>query len=259
MKSTKHSLSAFAVLTAALLCVVCFARFCPPQDPDKGLKRVRLGSLKRPKGDTLAIPGTIPPPAPIPEPEGPDTSSHRILFVGDSMVEGLRYRLSQYATANGHTMQCVIWYSSSSKYWAKSDTLTHFIRKFDPTYIFLCIGANELFVRNIDERDAAVGEVIREIGDLPFIWIGPPNWKPDTGINDILLRRCGKKRYYPSLRLKYERAKDGAHPVLKSYNMWADSLSLWLRDSSAHPIRWDIPDKDTPKTHGVTLLAPPKD
>ena len=181
------------------------------------------------------------------------------LFIGDSMVEGLRYRLSQYATANGHSMECVIWYSSSSKYWAKSDTLSHFIRKFDPTYIFLCMGANELFVRNLEERDAAVGEIIREIGDLPLIWIGPPNWKPDTGINDILLQHCGKKRYYPSLRLQYQRAKDGAHPVLSSYNMWADSVSVWLRDSSAHPIRWDIPEKDTPKTHGVTILSPPKD
>ena len=253
----KHSLYALAVLAAALLSIVAFARFCPPQDPDKGIRRIDLTALSK-RTDTLAIP-PIPPPATIPEPEGPDTSSHRILFVGDSMVEGLRYRLSQYATANGHTMQCVIWYSSSSKYWAKSDTLTHFIKKFDPTYIFLCMGANELFVRNLEERDAAVGEIIREIGDLPFIWIGPPNWKPDTGINDILLAHCGKKRYYPSLRLKYERAKDGAHPVLKSYNMWADSVSTWLRDSSAHPIRWDIPEKDTPKTHGVTLLSPPKD
>lgn len=255
----KHSLAAFCVLAGALLCFVAFARFCPPQEPDKGLRRLDLAALLPSPKDTVALPDTLPPPRPIPEPEGPDTSAHRILFVGDSMVEGLRYRLSQYATANGHTMQCVIWYSSSSKYWAKSDTLTYFIRKFDPTYIFLCMGANELFVRNLDERDAAVGEIIREIGDLPFIWIGPPNWKPDTGINDILARHCGKKRYYPSLRLKYERAKDGAHPVLKSYNMWADSVSTWLRDSSAHPIRWEIPEKDTPKTHGVTLLSPPKD
>ena len=254
----KHSLAAFCVLAAALLCVVAFARFCPPQNPDKGLRRLDLGAWSAPGKDTLVLP-PIPPPEPIPEPEGPDTSAHRILFVGDSMVEGLRYRLSQYATANGHTMQCVIWYSSSSKYWAKGDTLTHFIRKFDPTYVFLCIGANELFVRNLDEREAAVGKIVREIGDLPFIWIGPPNWKPDTGINDILLRHCGKKRYYPSLRLQYQRAKDGAHPVLASYNMWADSVSTWLRDSSAHPIRWDIPEKDTPKTHGVTILSPPKD
>ncbi len=254
----KHSLAAFAVLAAALLCVVAFARFCPPQNPEKGLRRLDLSAWNFPGKDTLVLP-PIPPPEPVPEPEGPDTSAHRILFVGDSMVEGLRYRLSQYATANGHTMQCVIWYSSSSKYWAKGDTLTHFIRKFDPTYVFLCIGANELFVRNLDEREAAVGKIIGEIGDLPFIWIGPPNWKPDTGINDILLRHCGKKRYYPSLRLQYQRAKDGAHPVLASYNMWADSVSTWLRDSSAHPIRWDIPEKDTPKTHGVTILSPPKD
>ena len=253
----KHSLSAFAVLFAALAAFVCFARFCPAQNPQKGLRRLDLSLLEK-RADTLAIP-PVPEPAPLPEPAGPDTSAHRILFVGDSMVEGLRYRLSQYAVANGHTMQCVIWYSSSSKYWAQSDTLTHFIKRFDPTYVFFCIGANELFVRNLDERDAAVGEILREVGDLPFIWIGPPNWKPDTGINDILLRHCGKTRYYPSLRLKYERAKDGAHPVLKSYNMWADSVSTWLRDSCAHPIRWDIPAKDTPKTHGVTILSPPKD
>lgn len=253
----KHSLSAFAVLAAALLCFVAFAWYCPPQQPDKGLRRIDLGAWA-PRTDTLALP-PIPPPAPIPEPAGPDTSAHRILFIGDSMVEGLRYRLSQYATANGHSMECVIWYSSSSKYWAQGDTLAHFIRRFDPSYIFVCMGANELFVRNLKEREAAVGKIVREMGDLPFIWIGPPNWKPDTGINDILLRLCGRKRYYPSLRLSYERASDGAHPVMRSYNMWADSVSTWLRDSSAHPIRWEIPAQDTPKTHGVTLLMPPED
>ena len=253
----KHSLSAFAVLAAALLCIVAFARYCPPQHPEKGLRRIDLG-VWAPRTDTIVLP-PVPPPAPIPEPAGPDTSAHRILFIGDSMVEGLRYRLSQYATANGHSMECVIWYSSSSKYWAQGDTLSHFIRRFDPSYIFVCMGANELFVRNLEEREAAVGKIIREMGDLPFIWIGPPNWKPDTGINDILLRLCGRKRYYPSLRLSYERASDGAHPVMRSYNMWADSVSTWLRDSSAHPIRWEIPAQDTPKTHGVTLLMPPED
>ena len=253
----KHSLSAFAVLAAALLCIVAFARYCPPQHPEKGLRHIDLG-VWAPRTDTLVLP-PVPPPAPIPEPAGPDTSAHRILFIGDSMVEGLRYRLSQYATANGHSMECVIWYSSSSKYWAQGDTLSHFIRRFDPSYIFVCMGANELFVRNLEEREAAVGKIIRDMGDLPFIWIGPPNWKPDTGINDILLRLCGRKRYYPSLRLSYERASDGAHPVMRSYNMWADSVSTWLRDSSAHPIRWEIPAQDTPKTHGVTLLMPPED
>ena len=78
----RHALSAFAVLTAALLCILAFARFCPPQNPEKGLRRIDLGDWKPRLGDTLTA-ASIPPPAPIPEPEGTDTSAHRILFVGD--------------------------------------------------------------------------------------------------------------------------------------------------------------------------------
>ena len=250
----KQSLYAFFTLALALLCLMAFARFCPPNEPGKGLRRLNLPAFLKPGADTTE---TAPADTLIKNTE-PDTSTHRILFVGDSMVEGLRHRMSQYAVANGHTMDCVVWYSSSSKYWAQSDTLTYFIKRSKPTYIFLCMGANELFVRNTEERDLAVEDIISEIGNLPFIWIGPPNWKPDTGINDILLRRCGKSRYYPSLRLHYQRGKDGAHPVLSSYNMWADSVSAWLRDSSAHPIRWEIPADDTPKKYGLTLLSAPK-
>ena len=39
----RHSLSAFCVLAAALLCIAAFARFCPPQNPEKGLRRIELG------------------------------------------------------------------------------------------------------------------------------------------------------------------------------------------------------------------------
>lgn len=254
----KNSLSAFAVLTAALLCFVAFARYCPAEEPDKGVRRIDLSGWGPEEVDTAAMKSFLPP-VTLPKYDGPDTSSHRILFVGDSMAGGLRHRFSQYATANGHTLEVVAWYSSSSKYWAKTDTLSAFIRQFKPTYIFLCLGSNELFVRKIEERDAAVAEMIREMGDIPFIWIGPPNWKKDTGINDILLKHCGKKRYYPSLRLKYQRADDGAHPTMGSYNKWADSVSVWIRDSCAHPIRWETPAKDTPKTHGFTRLSSPKD
>ena len=254
----KHSLSAFAVFTGALLCFAAFARYCPAEEPDHGLRRIDLSAWEPAKADTAAM-KTFLPPVVVPPADARDTSSHRILFVGDSMAGGLRHRMSQYAAANGHTMDVVAWYSSSSKYWARTDTLSAFIRKFKPTYIFLCIGSNELFVRNIEERDAAVGEIIREMGDIPFVWIGPPNWKKDTGINDILLKRCGKKRYYPSLRLKYQRAGDGAHPTMSSYKTWADSVGVWLRDSCAHPIRWENPPKGTPETHGFTRLSSPKD
>ena len=40
-----------------------------------------------------------------------DTTSKVILFAGDSMLEELGPRMAAYATANGHTLINVIWYS----------------------------------------------------------------------------------------------------------------------------------------------------
>ena len=40
-----------------------------------------------------------------------DTASKVILFIGDSMLDGLSPRLAAYAEQNGHTLYTVIWYS----------------------------------------------------------------------------------------------------------------------------------------------------
>ncbi|MDE6417163.1 MAG: hypothetical protein K2K68_09095, partial [Duncaniella sp.] len=46
-----------------------------------------------------------------------DSAAQRILIIGDSMLEGLNPRLAAYAAANGHTLNSVIWYSSTTAYW----------------------------------------------------------------------------------------------------------------------------------------------
>ena len=251
MDSLKQYLKIIGLLAIAAGLFILLPSFC-------GKGKFRTLDYSHWFMDTAAVAATEVPEEP-PMPAGPDTSAHKILLFGDSMIEGLRFRMSQYCVANGHELQCVIWYSSSSKYWARGDTVTHFIRKYNPTYLFISMGANELFVRNLDEREAAVKRILQEVGNIPYIWIGPPNWKPDTGINRILEEQCGPSHYYPSLNLRYTRSRDGCHPDMKSYNMWADSIATWLRTSSAHPIRWETPDKDTPKTHHVQILRSPKD
>ena len=143
-----------------------------------------------------------------------DTASQNILIIGDSMLEGLNPRLAAYAKENGHTLNSVIWYSSTSKYWGTCDTLKVFLRKFKPTFIFISLGANELFVRNIaEERDAYVKNFLKQIGDIPYLWIGPPNWKKDTGINDLIEKNVKKGCFFLSNGMHFDRAKDGAHPT----------------------------------------------
>jgi hypothetical protein len=185
-----------------------------------------------------------------------DSSSQHFLLIGDSMLETLGYRLNDYCRKNKHTMNSVIWYSSSTLWYGNCDTISYFINKFKPTYVILVIGANELFVRDIKSRDKLVKNILRQVGNLKYFWVGPPNWKEDTGINDLILRNVGPMRYYPSKKLKYERFKDGAHPTKKSGYMWMDSVASFIMNKSMYPVLLNFPDTPAKKNPPTTLLGP---
>jgi hypothetical protein len=188
-----------------------------------------------------------------------DTTTQRILFFGDSMLEGLSRRMKQYAAENHHELLSVIWYSSSTKVWSEhKDTLIHFIKTFHPTYIMICMGGNELFIRDLDKRDAYVKEILKTIGTTPYVWIGPPNWKTDTGINAVFEKNVGIHRFFPSKRLKYERGKDGAHPTYASAAMWMDSVACWMNDSINHRIAMHFPKDNNQRSGKIVLLSPLK-
>ncbi len=172
-----------------------------------------------------------------------DTTAKTILFIGDSMLEGLGPRLAAYAEQNGHTLYNVIWYSSTSAVWGNSDKLKHYIATVHPDYIFVCLGANELFVSNIAEkRRGFVRKMVADIDTIPYVWIGPPNWKPDTGINDLIASETAPGTFFLSNGMHFDRTKDGAHPTRTSAALWMDSVARWMPDHCAHPIRMEKPD-----------------
>ena len=161
-----------------------------------------------------------------------DTTMHTVLLVGDSMLEGLGPRLAAYGDANGFAVYSVIWYSSTSEYWGKSTKLADYMRRIKPDFVFICLGANELFVRDIErKRSRYVEKIIADIGSTPYLWIGPPNWKADTGINALIAAHAAAGCYYSSAELELERNADGAHPTHEAANRWVDSVVDWM---SAH-------------------------
>ena len=186
-----------------------------------------------------------------------DTSHHVILFFGDSMVEGLHFRFRQYAAANHFDLCTVVWYGSSTQLWAETDTLEHFIRRFRPTYVVLSLGSNELFLKDLRKQETYVDRILRKIGGRPYCWIGPPNWKRDTGINRLIRRKTGSQRFFESSRLSLERRKDGAHPTRQAAARWMDSVAVWMESPLCdHPLQMKPPNgKDTKAT--LVLLSPP--
>lgn len=186
-----------------------------------------------------------------------DSSAQKFLLIGDSMLESLRIRLQDYCRKNGHTMDAIIWYSSSSLWYGQCDTLKHFINKYKPTYVLLVLGANELFIKDITtERAEYVKNIIAQMDTIPFVWVGPPNWKDDTGINDLILRYAGKDRYFPSKDLTYERASDGAHPKRQSAFKWMDSVAVYLQTEARYKILMEVPDTFLNKVPHTEILQP---
>ena len=190
-----------------------------------------------------------------------DTTNKTILFIGDSMLEGLGPRLAAYAKENGHKLYYVIWYSSTSEVWGRTTKLKEYIKQFKPDYVFICLGSNELFVRNIQEqRQKYVDNIISQIGNLPYVWIGPPNWKDDPGINEMIKNTAEDGCYYNSYTpdQHYDRSRDGAHPTRASAAAWMDRVAKWVMTKSAYPIKLNKPKATKAKADKVIILQPAK-
>lgn len=190
-------------------------------------------------------------------PVEPDTASQSILIIGDSMLEGINPRLAAYAKENGHRLNSVIWYSSTTEYWGACDTLKVFLRRFKPTFMFISLGANELFVKDIkSKRDKYVKNLLKQIGDIPYVWIGPPNWKEDTGINEMIKANVPEGSFFVSDGMHFDRTSDGAHPTHESAAAWVDSIARWMPAHCGHPIRMDKPSAAKGRPESVTVLQP---
>lgn len=185
-----------------------------------------------------------------------DSLPQSIFIFGDSMTFNLALRLAQYARQNGHTINSVNWDSSNTKIWAEHDTLSYYINKFRPTQIFISLGSNELYISRPETRLPYIRKILEVIDTIPYVWIGPPNWKEDGGINDLLARTCRPGTFFRSAGMEFKRKADHIHPTRESSALWIDSVMRWL-PSSAHPFVADTPADSIKKTnpHIVFLKA----
>lgn len=185
-----------------------------------------------------------------------DSLPQSIFIFGDSMTFNLALRLAQYAKQNGHVINSVNWDSSNTKIWAEHDTLAYYIEKFRPTQIFISLGSNELYISKPETRLPYIKKILEVIDTIPYVWIGPPNWKEDGGINDLLARTCRPGSFFRSAGMEFKRKADHIHPTRSSSASWIDSIMRWL-PSSAHPFIAEMPSDSVKKAnpHIIFLKA----
>ncbi len=188
-----------------------------------------------------------------------DSAPQSFLIFGDSMSQNIALRIAAYAKQNGHTLHTINWDSSGTRIWSRTDTLDYYIDKYKPTYIFVSLGGNEAYARNLDTYRDFVTKLLHKIGDIPFVWIGPPSLKEEHGFSDMLLETLPKGTFFRSDGLELARRKDKVHPTVEAAAYQIDSLVRWMK-YSAHPILMDYPADSIAKTKisdtNITYLKP---
>lgn len=177
-----------------------------------------------------------------------DSVPKSIFIFGDSMTFNLALRLAQYAKQNGHTIHSVNWDSSNTKIWADCDTLEFYLRKYNVDYVFISLGSNELYFKNPEQRLPYVKRILEMIDTIPYVWIGPPNWQKDSGINDMLARACKPGSFFRTDGMELKRKRDHIHPTREASALWVDSIARWM-PKSAHPILMDTPSDSIGKSN----------
>jgi len=246
----REQIKILIIMAAALAAVIIYAVI--PKDISVGnllLKKISLAELRKPESkDTTATAKQ--------QKAKKAIRNHTFLFIGDSMVEGLSRRLGDYAKENGHKLYTVIWYSSTTEKWATTNTLEHLVAEYKPTYILLCLGSNELFINDLDVREKYIQQIVRKIGNHPFVWIGPAEWNGDTGILDIIARYSGKGHYFNSRGLGLQRGPDHYHPTWDAAASWMDKVAAYMSGKeAADAVKLNIP-KGHHKATLTKLLQP---
>lgn len=171
-----------------------------------------------------------------------DTSCQRILLAGDSMADGLLSPFTKYCESNGHKLFHAGWTSSTIIGWGYTNRLSELIKKYKPTYVIMALGSNELYTTDLKIREKLVNKISDEASEIKFIWVGPPHWKEDSGLDSLLIETLGNKKYFSSKKmflsepLKNKRAPDKRHPTPYAFGVWADSIVSWITNKSIYPI-----------------------
>jgi hypothetical protein len=187
-----------------------------------------------------------------------DTTPKRFLLVGDSEVEGLMYPFDDYCRYNGDSLLLAhVWYSATDMVYANNDSLKKRIEEYKPDHIVMVIGLNQVTQQNFSNSEKAVQSILQTFGDIPYTWIGPANWIPDLGINQLYADLVDSGQFFYSGGLVLERGKDGRHPSKQAYYVWMDSIAQWMEKESIHHIRMKKPDTVFPyrKINRVTMNA----
>lgn len=150
-----------------------------------------------------------------------------VLHCGDSMVGGpaaLSKALEGKFKAEGARFVRDWQVSASIVTYDHESRLRDLLARHKPDVVVLTLGANDVFVPFPQSMAKNVEGIVKRIAPRECYWIGPPTWKPDTGIVAVIREHVAPCKFFDSSNMKLQRAGDGIHPTDKGGADWGDKF-----------------------------------
>lgn len=156
----------------------------------------------------------------------------RVLIFGDSMVNaGPQIYLKDYFVKAGNRVWSYSMASLSTVGAASTPRYKKILGMHNPDIVIIILGSNELFIPYPEHRRKYIEKLVGDTGNRACYWIGPPNWKKDTGLNDVLNRYSAPCKYFNSSELTIERQPDKIHPDMRGGRTWSDEIWKWFNEN----------------------------
>jgi len=169
-----------------------------------------------------------------------DTSTQRILLIGDSMAEALFYPFFNYCKWSNYHFKLIAIRGTSSPFWANTDTMTRTIKRYKPSLVLFTLGANEIAVPALMSRKRLYTKILRQLDSVPYLWIGTPVWTQDTVYRKLMKQLVPPDLFFDSQGMALQRQKDGAHPTISGSKVWGDSIARWMVYHSRYPVYFQL-------------------
>ena len=141
-------------------------------------------------------------------------------MVGGGLCKALAPRFK----ADGTKFIRDVWESASIMAFDESDRIPTLMKRYNPDLVLLTLGANDVFNDHPEYMVKHIESIVKKLGHRDCVWIGPPLWKKDKGLIEVIRNHAAPCRFYDSQGLVLQRAGDGIHPTEKGGEVWADAF-----------------------------------
>lgn len=225
-------------LCLPLLLAACSRQGTPPEGASAAAPTVAAGEA--PVGTTEIMPAHVMLATKLEETAdagapADDLHGKVVLHVGDSMVgghQGLTKFLEAKFVAAGAKFVRDWKVSEQVVSFDKSKRLRELLDKHKPDIVIITLGANDVFVPYPQALAPNVQHIAKRIAPRQCVWMGPPTWKPDTGIVEVIRSNAAPCRFFDGSGLKLDRGKDGIHPNDKGGAAWANAFWQFYRGAA---------------------------